>query len=839
MAEQPTGSVTLLFTDVEGSTRLLQRLGRERYAAALDLHRRLLRDAFGRHDGYEVNYEGDSFFVAFADPAAAVASAAEAQEALGAADWPDGEPFRVRIGIHTGEPAAEPPKYVGLDVHLAARIMAAGHGGQVLLSEATRGNVDRAALDLGEHTLKDIDGPVRLFQLGGRRFPPLLTIANTNLVRPATSFVGRDDELADVLRLLRSEARLVTLTGPGGTGKTRLALEAAFESIEGFPNGVWFVPLATVTDEAFVEPTIAGVVGSRRELREELRSKRLLLVLDNLEQLRGAAPIVSDLLAACPDVRVLATSRERLNLSVEHEYPVPTLPPDTAAELFVERARLRKPRFDADGSVLEIARRLDGLPLAVELAAARVKVLTPAQILERLGRSLDVIGSGPGDLPERQRTLRATMDWSYQLLDDKEQALFRRLSVFAGSFDLDATEAVGGGELDTLASLADKSLLRQPAEGRFAMLHVLREYACAALYAASETDHASRAHAVYFRALAERLRPELKTARHVEAMEQLEADHANFVQAIEWALEAGEPELAVDLYGNLMHVWWDRAQHEGWLLAQRVLDAAPAQPTASRALALGVAAHLALAYDLDRALSLGEEALEAFEELDDHARAANLQVFLGNAYQTGGRPGGLELIERGRATLQAAGDNYGATVAMANLSDFALQDGDFTGAARLAEEAATEARTNGFEDLEATSTFNQAVALVREGDPGGGETARSALRLAARAKMQLWIGMSLFALAAAIAAAEPGRAALLLGASETELQGAHMPPAESAVREKAVTTSRDGLGAEAFEQLLEEGRLLSRDDAVRLGLEGDEAEEPPPGREVGAATPLP
>ena len=294
----------------------------------------------------------------------------------------------MRIGIHTGEARAEPPKYVGLDVHLAARIMAAGHGGQVLLSQATRSLVDTPAADLGEHTLKDFDEPVHLFQLGGRRFPPLLTVANTNLVRPPMSFVcssrraGRRGE-AHPLRRSPGHAR----RAPAGPARRGWLSRLRSPSIGDWPNGVWFVPLAPVTDEALLEPTIASVVGASGELREALRSRRLLLVLDNLEQLPAAPPILAELLAACPDVRVLATSRTRLNLSIEQEYPVSTLPPADAAELFVQRARLRKPRFEPDDSVLEIARLLDGLPLALELAAARIKVLTPAQILERLGRA--------------------------------------------------------------------------------------------------------------------------------------------------------------------------------------------------------------------------------------------------------------------------------------------------------------------------------------------------------------------------------------------------------------------------------------------------------------------
>ena len=647
MTAQPTGTVTLLFTDIEGSTQLLRRLGRERYAEALGLHRRLLREAFGRHGGYEVDYEGDAFFVAFAEAQAAVAAGSEAQEALAAAEWPGGRPFRVRIGIHTGEPVAEPPKYVGLDVHLAARIMAAAHGGQVLLSEITRKLVDVPAADLGEHTLRDFDEPVRLFQLGGRRFPPLMTVANTNLVRPSTSFVGRAGELAELLVLLHSDTRLITLTGPGGTGKTRLALEAAFESIGSWPNGVWFVPLAPVTDEAFIEPAIADAVGARADVRDDLRSKRLLLVLDNLEQLRGAPAVIADLLAACPDVRVLATSREHLNLSIEQEYPVPTLSSAAAAELFVQRARLREPGFESNGSVIELADRLDGLPLALELAAARVKVLSPAQILERLGRSLDVIGRGPGDLPERQRTLRAAIEWSYDLLAADEKALFRRLGVFVGSIDLDAAEAVGGGDLDTLASLVDKSLLRPLGDSRFAMLQVLREYARDRLEAAGETHHASLEHASYFRALAERIEPELRTSRQLDVIDLLEADYANFVRAIEWGVESGEAELALDLFGRLRHLWWDRGR-QGWVLAERVLAAADTRPTPERASALHAAAGLASVYgDLEQARSLDEQALEMHTDLDDPVRVATTQMSLGWTYQAMGRPAARELARAG------------------------------------------------------------------------------------------------------------------------------------------------------------------------------------------------
>jgi predicted ATPase/class 3 adenylate cyclase len=818
MVAQPSGTVTMLFTDIEGSTRLLHELGRERYAESLALHRRLLREAFDRHGGYEVNYEGDSFFVAFAEAQAAVAAGSEAQEALVAAEWPAGRPFEVRMGIHTGEPVAEPPKYVGLDVHLAARIMAAAHGGQVLLSEVTRSLVDVPAADLGEHTLRDFDEPVRLFQLGGRRFPPLLTVANTNLVRPSTSFVGRAGELAELLTLLRSDPRLITLTGPGGTGKTRLALEAAFESIGSWPNGVWFVPLAPVTDEAFLEPAIAGVIGARGDLRNDLRSKRMLLVLDNLEQLRGAPAFVADLLGSCPEVRVLATSRERLNLSIEQEYPVPPLSSAAAAELFVQRARLREPGFEPNGSVRELADRLDGLPLALELAAARVRVLSPAQILERLGRSLDVIGSGPGDLPERQRTLRAAIEWSHDLLADEEKTLFRRLGVFAGSFDLEAAEAVGGGDLDGLASLVDKSLLRPLGDGRFALLHVLREYARERLDASGETHEASRRHASHYQRLVERVEPEFRTSRHQEAIDRLEADHANLVGAIEWALGFDDPELALDLFARLRHVWWDRGR-QGWVLARRVLAGTPMRATRARAGALHAAAGLAFAYDeLDQAVSLDEEALSIFEALDDPIRVANTLVFLGVLYQATGRADGRETIERGLEGLRAAGDEYGVAISLGNLSDFALQDGDFAAAERLSEQSAAKAHEHGFEVVEAMARCNHAAALIHEADPRAAETARAALRLCARTSMHFWIGISLSLLGAALAASEPERAAVLFGAGEAELQDARTSPAEAAIFENARAVVREALGRTSFEQLVHEARLLPREEAVEVGL---------------------
>jgi class 3 adenylate cyclase len=342
MAEQPQGTVSLLFTDIEGSTRLLQELGRERYAQALDLHRRLLREAFERHGGYEVDYEGDAFFIAFQSAEQAVDAASQAQRALAEADWPDQRAIRVRIGIHTGEPGLDPPKYVGIDVHKAARIMSAGHGGQVLLSQPTCEllNGKFALRDLGEHRLKDFEELVWLYQLGEEPFPPLKTISNTNLPRPASSFIGREEEAAEIVALVRGGARLITLTGAGGSGKTRLAIEAAAEVVPDFANGVFWVGLATLRDPSLVTTTIAQTLGGKNGLSEHIAERELLLLLDNFEQVVKAARELSQLLSACPNLSLIVTSRELLRIQGEVEQPVPPLPEADSVALFCARSRL-------------------------------------------------------------------------------------------------------------------------------------------------------------------------------------------------------------------------------------------------------------------------------------------------------------------------------------------------------------------------------------------------------------------------------------------------------------------------------------------------------------------
>jgi predicted ATPase/class 3 adenylate cyclase len=560
--EQPSGTVTLVFTDVEGSTRLLADLGPERYREALGRHYAALRDAFGRHEGYEVDNEGDSFFYAFASAGAAVAAIDDALAAL------DDERIRIRVGVHSGEPLLDRPKYTGLDVHLAARIMSAGHGGQVLLSSATHELVDVHATDLGEHRLKDFDEPVRLYQLGGRPFPPLKTISNTNLPVPVTSFVGRETELGEAEALLGS-SRLLTVTGSGGTGKTRFAVELASRHTDSFEHGVFWVPLAPLRDPALVIETLAQTLGARGPLAEHIADRHILVVLDNFEHVVNAAVELGAVLASCPNLNALVTSRELLRLQGEEEYALPPLDTPEGVALLCERARLAP-----SAAIEELCRRLDSLPLAIELAAASTRLLSPEQLLARLGQRLDLLKGGR-DAEARQQTLRATIAWSYDLLTGDEQALLARLSVFAGGWTLEAAEAVCDAEIDALVSLLDKSLIRRRDE-RYWMLETIREFAVEQLDV-DEGEVLARRHLEWFIALAEEAGGGTASSERDVWFDRVEADHANLRAALSLAAEAGETDAHIRLAGALWPFWADRGYvAEG----RRHLDAALARSTA-------------------------------------------------------------------------------------------------------------------------------------------------------------------------------------------------------------------------------------------------------------------
>ncbi len=543
--ELPTGIVTFLFTDVEGSTKLLHELGAEAYADVLAEHRRIVREACAAEAGVEVDNQGDAFFFAFRSASAALAAARAVTDALAAG------PIQVRIGLHTGSPLVTEEGYVGDDVHLAARVGASGHGGQVVLSRTTRALVDGLPLiDLGEHRLKDIPEAVSIFQLGSERFPPLKTISNTNLPRPASSFIGRERELGALLATIRS-ARLVTLTGPGGSGKTRLALEAAATLVPSYKAGVFWIGLATLRDPALVSETIAQTLGSKNGLAEHVGERELLLLLDNLEQVIEAAPQLSALLSACANLNVLVTSRELLRVQGEVEYAVPPLASPEAVALFCERSRL-----EPSDEIAELCVRLDQLPLAVELAAARAKALSPRQILERLTQRLDLLEGGR-DADPRQQTLRATIDWSHDLLSEEEQRVFRALSVFAGC-TLDAAEEVCGADIDTLQSLVEKSLLRFSDE-RYWMLETIRDYARERLDEAGETDALAQRHAHYHLALLEEREPLMLGSRRRVLLAWFGDEEDNVRATLDY-LEGAAPQDAARAADLLMAFWLPRGR---------------------------------------------------------------------------------------------------------------------------------------------------------------------------------------------------------------------------------------------------------------------------------------
>ena len=551
MRELPRGTVTFLFTDIEGSTRLLRELG-DAYAEVLEEHRRALRAAFAESGGVEVDTQGDAFFVAFERAKDALAAAAEGQRALASG------PVRVRMGVFTGEPIRTEDGYAGMDVHRAARMAAAGHGGQVLVSESSRRLVaddlpnDYALLDLGEHRLKDLSAPQRIFQLVteglSRDFPPLRTLENrsTNLPAQPTPLVGRQRELAELIQLLRQpDVRVLTVTGPGGAGKTRLVLQTAADLIEDFRDGTFFVPLAGATEPSLVLPMIARTVGlqeagglsSAEAAAQYLRDREVLLVLDNFEHVLEAAPLVGNLVSEAPGVKAICSSRAALRLSGEHEYSVPELAPEDAVALFAERAKAIDHEFRLNGDahvVADICRRLDGLPLAIELAAARTKVLSPQALLDRLDRRLPLLTGGARDLPDRQRTLRDTISWSYELLDEEERAVFASLAVFAGGFTLEAAERVCGADLDTLASLAEKSLVRQR-DDRFRMLETIREFGLERLAQSDDLEPVRRRHAEFFLALAEN--GPGRAGRLEPWLERVDPEHDNLRSANVWARE--------------------------------------------------------------------------------------------------------------------------------------------------------------------------------------------------------------------------------------------------------------------------------------------------------------
>ena len=739
MRTLPTGTVTLLFTDIEGSTALLQRLGDRRYAEVLAEHHRLLRDAFNRGSGQEVDTQGDAFLVVFSRARDAVIAAVAAQQALAKHPWPGGLPLWVRMGLHTGEPLSRQTGYVGIDLHRAARIAAAGHGGQILVSDPTHGLVVRdlpqgvRLRDLGEHRLKDLAHPHHLFQVEAADlrsdFPPIrsLDVLPNNLPRQLTSFIGREKEMAEVKRLL-STASLVTLTGSGGAGKTRLALQVAADVLEDYRDGVWLAEFAPIADPALVPKTVATALNvpeePERELVETLvavlRAKTLLLVLDNCEHtLAACRELAVALLRACPQVRVLATSREGLGVPGETLWRVPSLsvpkeirhlahPEELvlydAVRLFVDRAVATTPGFTVTrenaAAVAQVCRRLDGIPLAIELAAARVKVLAVEQIAVRLDDRFRLLTGGSRIALPRHQTLRAAIDWSYDLLSERERALLRRLSVFAGGWTLEAAEAVcTGGDieasdvLDLLTQLVDKSLVvaqTQGGEAGYQLLETVREYGRVRLRDSEAAEQVQRRHRDWCLALAEQVEPKLDGREKEIWLDRLERENDNLRASLDWSFEHRDADAVMRMAKSLYRFWeirgyWNEGLH--WLEAALLLDGGA--PSPMRAKTLAAAGALArLLGDTQRAVARLEESVAAYRALGDQGGMADALLPLGiTAYRQSDYDRAVLLLEESTALSRASGDKTTLAFSIYLLGILARVRGDYGKAETLGKES--------------------------------------------------------------------------------------------------------------------------------------------------------
>jgi len=811
----PTGTVTFLFTDVEGSTKLLHELGPERYAEELEQHRSVLREAFAAHGGVEVDTQGDAFFFAFPTAPGALAAAEQGIELLAEG------PIRVRIGIHTGVPHLTREGYVGEDVHLGARIAAGGHGDQVLLSQATRDQLDPSNslfLDLGEHRLKDFAEPVWIFQLGSERFPPLRTIANTNLPRPASSFVGREREVSEVTALLREGARLITLSGPGGSGKTRLGIEAAAELVVEFLNGVFWVPLAPLRDPSLVTATIAQTLGAKDSLPEHIGERELLVLLDNFEQVVEAAPELASLVESCPNLSVLVTSRELLRVRGEVEYSVPPLAEPEAVELFCARSRLK-----ADHAIAELCRRLDNLPLAVELAAARASVLSPAQILDRLSQRLDLLKGGR-DAEARQATLRAAIEWSYELLDADEQRLFTCLSVFRGGCTLKAAEDVCEADLDTLQSLVDKNLLRHTDE-RFSMLETVREYADERLENSRDADEVRRRQGEYCVALAEEAAPHLFGREESgEWLDRLGCEHDNVRAALDYLQASGKTQLAFRLAAAVWEFWRDRSHFaEGRRRLESILRA-DERPTAARAKVLNAAASMAgLGGDAATGREWATEALALNRKLGDKRGTAESQLWLGWAIANEGNWARAQpLVDESVKLFRGLGDANKTLMATVILAMTHSELGDWERARALHEENLWLARELRNAQIEASTLGELASCAVAEGRLDDAVSlARESLRIYNDLGDPHGVAIELRRCAGALALKdEVVTAARLISSAETlhEEIGGAMPWVRR-MREEALAIIRTQLDEAAFAEAWEQGHTLTADEAVALALD--------------------
>jgi predicted ATPase/class 3 adenylate cyclase len=876
MPDLPRGTVTFLFTDIEGSTALWER-DRAAMRAAVDRQLTILHSLISAHHGILFKTVGDGTQAAFASADEALRAAVASQRALLTEDWGEIGPLTVRMALHAGEAIPDPHgDYLAAPLNRLARLLATGYGGQILLSQTVQ-QLSRGALpagsdlrDLGEHRLRDLLEPERVYQLVHpdlpAEFPPLKSLENrpNNLPLQPTPFLGREREVGAIVALLgRADVRLLTLTGPGGTGKTRLGLQMAAEVVDEFPDGVFFVPLAPLTDPALVPSAMAEGLGVREEggqplrerLQEYLAAKKLLLVLDNVEHLIEAAPVVGEVLAACPGLKVLATSRIPLRLQAEQEYPVPPLglprrkPPPLpeqlsqyeAVRLFIARAQAVKPTFVIDNqsapAVAEICHRLDGLPLAIELAAARIRMLFPQAMLARLEQRLPMLTGGARDLPARHQTLRNTIAWSYDLLEPEEQQLFRRLAVFAGGASFEAVEAVVNpdGRLDVftgLERLVEHSLLRQEEgledEPRFTMLETIREYGLDQLEASGEAEEIRQGHAIFFLTLAEDAHEILLEfdagPSFATSMTRLEAEHDNLRAALTFALERSNTELALNLSGAL-GPFWETHGHliEGLRWLERALATGAGSSVARARALLWAGNFVARQSDFARSDTMLYEALRIYKDVGDRHGVGRALSNLGtNAAEQGDFARAVELYEESLTFAQEIGHIFGIVSTMCNLAATYSELGEFTRAEGLLEEALALAE-------EHHSGAGAALGLVSlaELTLNRGEHEQAAM-WAQQSLARWWtlrdrwgIVTSFHALALAMAVHRPEQAVRLFAAEEAlrDASGIHLPPVYHSAYERALADLRATLDESAFAAAWEEGRTLPLESAVSEALE--------------------
>ncbi len=877
----PTGTVTLMFTDIEGSTVLQERL-KERWRWVLETHNALLRQCFERFHGFEVKNLGDGFLVAFTNAKEAIGCAIALQQAIAQQDWGEevGE-LKVRVGMDTGEPflivdAQSRPDYYGVTVSRARRICEAGYGGQILISHATWQAVkdalpkDVAVRELGAFRLKGLEGRQQIFQVCHPTLPSQFTTPRSmeaypnNLPIALTSFIGREREMEEIKALLK-QVRLVTLTGTGGCGKTRLALEVAMEVMEDFPDGVWLVELAPLKETELVVQTVASALGVKEEaqrslletLTDFLKPKKLLLLLDNCEHLVGTcAQLMERLLQVCPNLWVLATSREGLRIAGEQIYRVPPLSVPNltplpslgqlmqyeSVRLFVDRARLVRPSFSVNdqnaSAVAEICYRLDGIPLAIELAAALVRGLTVEEIAQRLSDRFRLLTAGTRTALPKHQTLRAAIDWSYELLSRAERALFRRLSVFAGGWALEGAEAVGAGKLPEgsevrteevwglMMGLIDKSLVvMEEGMGRYQMLETLREYGQERLQEAGEAEETRKKHLEFFLGLAERAEEELQGTQQREWLERLEKEQDNFRAALSYGLER-EPEKALKLAAALWRFWDIHSNFtEGRSWLERALEKGMSAPAPVRAKALNRAGVMAWRQgDHAAAQALLEESLTLFRELGDQRGIANVLNYSGNiAWAQGDLERAKALHEESLAIRRALGDQGGIASSLGNLGNIAWAQGDYERAKVLYEECLALFRELGNQWGVANVLNNLGVVVRAQGDYGRARVLlEESLMLFRELGSQWGIANALEELAKlAGVKGQRERAVRLLGAAESlrEAIGAPMYLPERSDYEQIVTELRFALGDEAFAVAWEEGRTMTLEQAIAYALE--------------------